>query len=213
MMKNIALGIVFALIFTGCSKPQDKERNENSKASLAQNTHTQEYVDTPFAKIPEPLDNSKQPKPKESAITENEARAFAQKLYKKMQEDELFINNAFELGEYQTLIKYSNDFQIFASTPYSEYEAKKEMAQTYFPDSPIATPYAICDRALNELNGWNTAMMNIGKSNVSAQDIAYYRQNLSYKEQLYKESKEACHKRINLTYQQAAEAFEESDDI
>lgn len=143
-----------------------------------------------------------------TAITQEKAHDFAKKLYTKIEHDEAFIRDAFELGEYTTLGKYSYDFQNYTSIPYGKSEAAKDFGQRYFPENIVASPYVICDRAFNELNTLAFVMKNLIE-----EDTAFNRKNLRDKESLFMYSKNACHKRVNLTYQQAAKAYEKSDDL
>lgn len=146
-------------------------------------------------------------------VTPQEAVEFAKTLYQKIDDDEKIIRKAFEAGQYQVLIQYEQHFLKFTDQPYSEREAAMKFGQRYFPQDPVAEPYFICDRALSELNSLASAMFNSTKTDIAYEDAAFYVRNLRNKNQLFKESKEMCRQRVNLSYEQAVEVYENSESI
>ena len=146
-------------------------------------------------------------------LTPEAAVSFARGLYQKMDDDEKIIRKAFEAGQYQVLTQYEQHFLKFTDQPYSEREAVKKFGQRYFPDDPVAEPYLICDRAFGELKGLAGAMFNSKKTDIDYEAAAFYTENLRYKDQIYKESKEMCRQRVKLSYEQAVEAYQNSDSL
>lgn len=146
-------------------------------------------------------------------VTPHAAAEFARSLYQKIDDDEKIIRKAFKAGQYQVLTQYEQYFLTFTDQPYSEREAAKKFGQRYFPDDPVTEPYLICDRAFNELNSLAGAMVNSTKTDIAYEDAAFYARNLRHKDQLYKESKEICRQRVKLSYEQAVDAYENSDSL
>lgn len=142
--------------------------------------------------------------PNQEDITPDQAHEFAKNLLYKIEEDEKFLNDAFELGEYSTLSKYvMTDWPNYINKPYSEVEAKQPMGRPYFPASDVASPYAKCDTAFGDLFIYATAMENLVRD-----DTATLRKIYRKEKEDFLKSKAQCAERVNMTYDQAYEADE-----
>lgn len=174
-MKNILLPI-FLLWLVGCGK-------------------------TDQSKIPESTQQEVNP---ESEMSEDQAKEFAINLLSKINEDEKFIKDAYELKEQATLEKYViTDWNKYVQTPFSEIEAKEGFGHLYFPKSEVAAPYIPCDTAFTDLQLYASTM-----SQHLRDDTATMRKIVRQEEQDYLKSKAQCEARINMTYKQAYEAYE-----
>ncbi|WAU72904.1 hypothetical protein [Acinetobacter sp. TR11] len=182
-MKKLILVACISLSIMGCSKSEPTQ-------------------------APTPSEQTQTIPAEQSIITEQEAQSFAKNIYKKIELDEPVIKKAYESKQFLILDQYSKTFIAFTEKPYGEKEAKKEYGQRYFPEDPITEPYAICDRALNELGSLANTMKMALKS-----DSNELTQALKEKEIYFEESKHICKTRINMSYQQAAEAYEKSDSL
>mgnify|MGYP001591057448 CR=1 FL=1 len=180
-MKSIIIVACISLSIMGCSK------SEPTQASTEQSQTIQT---------------------EQSTITEQEAHGFAKNIYEKIENEEPVIKKAYDSKQLSILDQYSKTFISFTEKPYGEKEAKKEFGQRYFPEDPIAEPYAICDRALNELGSLANTMKMALKSNSNE-----LTQAIKEKEINFEESKQICKARINMSYLQAAEAYEKSDSL
>ncbi|AZN69312.1 hypothetical protein DX910_14690 [Acinetobacter haemolyticus] len=137
-------------------------------------------------------------------ITSEEAQTFATKLYQKIEGDQQFLEDAFELKEYQTLSKYVlSDFSEYISTPHIYAPRAIGYINKYFPDSNLIDPYNICDTAFRDLSLYAGAMMNLTR-----EDTAVLRQILKQEKDDFLKSKAKCEHRINLTYEQAVDEYE-----
>lgn len=137
-------------------------------------------------------------------ISPEQARNFAKKLYQKIDDDEKFLRDAYQLKEQQTINKYQlKDWPNYVNVPYGEAEAKMQFGHPYFPNSQVASPYTICDAAFSELYSWAGTMNTLLK-----EDTAVMRKIVREHEQNYLESKAECSKRVKMTYDQAYDASE-----
>ena len=185
-MKNlIVLLSVLALI--GCTKEpvnenaSDKEQSPSSSA-IANNIVSSDVEE----------------------LTPTEARNFAVNLLKKINDDEQFIRDAYELKEIATLEKYVlNDWNNYVSKPFSPVEEKIGFGHLYFPSSNAMSPYTICDTAFTDLNLYANALYKQLR-----EDTATIRKIVRQEEADYLKSKAKCEERVNLTYDQALAADE-----
>ncbi len=179
-MKKLLLVFSFTLFLIACSQPSADKTTEFKTDQSANKI----AVDV------------------ESEITPDTAKAFGENLYKKMEHDEPLIDSAFK-AKNQTLLKqYENDFQVFVDTPLSEIESKKQIGQKYFPTDPIAEPYILCDRALNNLYLELSSMQSILK-----EDTQYMRDSLKEKHQYYEKTKAECKAIIDMDYDSAVAEY------
>ncbi|WP_372404930.1 hypothetical protein ACDW34_08660 [Acinetobacter piscicola] len=139
----------------------------------------------------------------ESSITPEQAKAFGENLYKKIEHDEPLIDSAFKAKNQVLLKQYENDFQVFANTPYGEIESKKQLGQRYFPSDPIAEPYVLCDRALNSLYTELSSMQSVLR-----EDTQYMRDSLKEKKEYYQKTKAECKTIIDMDYDSAVAEYE-----
>ena len=139
----------------------------------------------------------------DSEITPDQAKAFGENLYKKMENDESLIQDAFKTKNKDALNKLQEDFMVFTSTPFSEKETQQQLGQKYFPTDPIAEPYILCDRALNSLYIEITSMQSILR-----EDTKYMRDSLQEKQEYYKKSKTECKTIIDMDYDSAVAEYE-----
>ncbi|RSN77891.1 hypothetical protein [Acinetobacter haemolyticus] len=137
-------------------------------------------------------------------ITPEEAQAFATNLYQKIESDQQFLEDAFELKEYQTLSRYVlSDFSEYISTPHIYAPRAIGYMNKYFPDSDVLNPYNVCDTAFRDLSLYAGAMMHLAR-----EDTAELRKILSQEKDDFLKSKAKCEHRINLTYKQAVDEYE-----
>lgn len=138
-------------------------------------------------------------------LTETEAYNFAQELFKKIEEDEKFLKDAFELKEYNTLSKYvSTDWLEYTDQPHRYYpKAQVNYGSKYFPEGDAVSPYTACDTAFRDLYLYASAMQNLVHD-----DTAILRKILRQEENDYLKSKARCKERVDMTYEQALTAEE-----
>lgn len=138
-------------------------------------------------------------------LTETEAYEFAQELFKKIEGDEKFLRDAFELKEYNTLSKYVlTDWPEYVNRPHRFYpKAQVSYGYKYFPSGDTVSPYTPCDTALIDLNLYAGAMQHLIR-----EDTATMRKILRQEEEDYLKSKARCKKRVDMTYEQALAADE-----
>ena len=134
-----------------------------------------------------------------------EAYEFAQELYKKIESDEKFIEDAFELKEYNTLSKYvSTDWIEYTEQPHRFYpKAQVTYGSKYFPEGKSVAPYTACDTAFRDLYIYASAMQHL-----ILEDTATFRKILRQEQEDYLKSKSRCKKRVDMTYEQALAADE-----
>ena len=147
-------------------------------------------------------------KPKEAeeiTLTPKQARDFAHNLYKKIEEDEQFIGDAVELGEYETLIKYDGDWFKYANTPhsYNDSTSTSEMGYSYWPNSEQLAPYTDCNIAFI-----NFKILVGTRARQFREDSSETRKRVRENYKRYQESKAACKKRVDMTYEKAWKAEE-----
>ena len=138
-------------------------------------------------------------------LSETEAFEFAQELYKKIDTDEKFVKDAFELKEEQTLDHYVvNDWFEFANKPHRfSPKALAQYGNVYFPDGDVMKPYFVCDTAFRDLNIYAGAM-----ERVVNQDSAINRKILRQEQADFLKSKELCSKRVSMSYADAFTDYE-----
>ena len=147
--------------------------------------------------------------PSKSTLNEDlsdvEAYEFAQELYKKIESDEKFLEDAFELKEEQTLDHYVvNDWFEFANRPHRfSPRALAQYGNVYFPDGDVMKPYFVCDTAFRDLNIYAGAM-----ERAVNQDSAINRKILRQEQADFLKSKELCSKRISMSYVDALADYE-----
>ena len=132
-----------------------------------------------------------------------EAYEFAQELYKKIESDEKFLEDAFELKEYNTLSKYvSNDWPEYTERPHRFYpKAQVTYSSKYFPEGKSVAPYTACDTAFRDLYLYASAMEKLLRD-----DTATNRQTYRTRKENYLKSKARCKARVDMTYEQALDA-------
>lgn len=193
-MKNSILAVIlFGSILTGCSNSDNKPTSENETA-----TPTETKVETQSNTLTE----SQEPV---SDLTEAEAYEFAKTLYKKINSDERFVKDAFELKEYNTLSKYVlSDWFEYTNQPHRYYpKAQVSYGSKYFPQSDAVSPYTACDTAFGDLFLYANAMQHLLR-----EDTAVSRKILRQEEEDYLKSKARCKERVDMTYEQAVTAEE-----
>lgn len=138
-------------------------------------------------------------------LTENEAYNFAQDLYKKIEDDEKFLEDAFELKEYDTISKYVlTDWPEYANRPHRFYpKAPVSYGHKYFPESDTVAPYTACDTAFIDLSILAGSMMRLVQ-----EDTATLRKIYRMEHEDFLKSKAQCKERVNMTYEQALAADE-----
>lgn len=136
-------------------------------------------------------------------LTRTEAYEFSQELFKKMEEDEKFLKDAFELKEYNTLSKYVlTDWLEYTDRPHRYYpKAQVTYGSKYFPESDAVSPYTSCDTAFRDLYLYASAMEKLLRD-----DTATNRQTYRTRKENYLKSKARCKARVDMTYEQALDA-------
>lgn len=193
----IVLGFVIAILTTVFfSLNHDKEQVKSDAIS------TQAEPETTIA-TSEPVLNEDLIKTED--LTEIEAYEFAQELFKKIEDDEKFLKDAFELKEYNTLSKYVlTDWPEYTDRPHSYYpKAQVTYGSKYFPESDAVSPYTSCDTAFRDLYIYASAMQHLIR-----EDTATFRKILRQEQKDYSKSKSRCKKRVDMTYEQALAADE-----
>lgn len=126
-----------------------------------------------------------------------EAKSFATLLLKKINDDEKFVLDAYELKEQPTLEKYFYDLQAYMQP------VPDDFTKSYWPDSDLLSPYTKCDTALRDLQLYANAL-----SHQLRDDTASTRKIVRQEEEDYRKSKAKCEERVNLTYEEALAADE-----
>lgn len=170
-MKYLMLGLGL-LVLSGCSKDSTETMPQSSVQEVTTSSDT-------------------------NSLTPVEAKSFAIKLLKKINDDERFVLDAYALKEQPTLEKYFYDVQAYMK-PNPE-----DFSDSYWIDSNALAPYTKCDTALIDLQLYASAM-----SRQLRDDTATMRKIVRQEEKDYKKSKSECEKRVNLTYEQALAANE-----
>ncbi|MEK5786006.1 hypothetical protein [Acinetobacter pittii] len=193
-MKKLIL-VVGLLTLAGCSKEPVAEKSSDSEQYVSGVTSQQE------AAYAEEQANST---PEKKELTPDEAKNFAVQLLKKINEDEKFILDAYELKEKDTLEKYvMNDWNEYVQKPFSGVEEKMGIGHAYFPSSTVMYPYTSCDTAFTDLNLYANALYQQVR-----EDTATMRKIVRQEEADYLKSKAKCEARVKLTYEQALAADE-----
>ncbi|ENX48774.1 MULTISPECIES: hypothetical protein [Acinetobacter] len=189
-MNKIVFAAVICMIgLVGCSKEEEPKTETTA-------TNATEQAE------PKPVEQESSQSGED--FTPEQAQAFAKNLLHKIEEDEKFLNDAFELKEYDTLSKYVlNDWPNYINQPFSADNAKNSYGRPYFPASDIADPYAVCDTAFSDLNLYAGAMMNLVR-----EDSATLRKIFRKEKEDFLKSKAQCVERVNMTYDEAYEAEE-----
>ncbi|WP_407324356.1 hypothetical protein [Acinetobacter pittii] len=194
-MKKLIL-IVGILTLTGCTKEPVTEKSSDSEQYVSGVTTQQEA-----ATYAEEQANSA---PLGTELTPDEAKKFAIKLLKKINDDEKFIRDAYELKEKDILEKYvMNDWNEYVQKPFSSVEAKIGIGHAYFPSSTVMYPYTSCDTAFTDLNLYANALYQQVR-----EDTATMRKIVNQEEADYLKSKAQCEAQVKLTYEQALAADE-----
>lgn len=179
-MKKLIL-IVSMLALTGCSKKVDSDQlNDSPQASSETKVQQEELVDPALKKL-----------------TPDEAKSFATKLLKKIDDDEKYVLDAYELKEQPTLEKYFYDVQAYMQP------IPDDFTKSYWTDSDALAPYTKCDTALRDLQLYASALSQQLKD-----DTATTRKIVRQEEEDYRKSKAKCEERVHLTYEQALAADE-----
>lgn len=131
-------------------------------------------------------------------LTPEDAKKFATKLLKLMDEDEKYIMDAFQLGEYQTIQKYMMvDLNKFTTRPYSKKEVK-HIGDKYFPLSEVMYPYTPCATAMTDWDIYlGVLLLQLRK------DTAEARRLVRQEKKDFDESRKKCRHRVSISYEQA----------
>jgi hypothetical protein len=130
-------------------------------------------------------------------VSSDDAKQFAVQLLKKINDDEKFVLEAYELKEQPVLEKYFYDIQAYMQP------IPDDFTKSYWPDSDSLSPYTKCDTALRDLQLYASAL-----SHQLKEDTASMRKIVRQEEEDYRNSKAKCEERVNLTYEQAVAADE-----
>lgn len=193
----IILGFLIAILLTiFFSLNQNKVQVRNNSIPV---------VEDPIITTKESQSTSNGDLTKSEDLTDVEAYNFAQELFKKIDDDEQFLKDAFELKEYNTLSKYvSSDWIEYTDQPHRYYpKAQVSYGSKYFPESDTVSPYTACDTAFRDLYLYANAMQDLIR-----EDTATLRKILRQEENDYYKSKARCKKRVDMTYEQALAADE-----
>ncbi|MHA4952226.1 hypothetical protein [Acinetobacter pittii] len=188
-MKKLIL-IVGLLALTGCSKEPVVEKTTDSNVATQPEVTSQTDQATASSDAKE--------------LTPDEAKHFAVQLLKKINDDEKFLRDAYELKEVETLEKYvMYDWNDYVQKPFSSIEEKMGFGHMYFPSSTVMYPYTSCDTAFTDLNLFANALYQQVR-----EDTATMRKIVRQEEADYLKSKAKCESRVSLTYDQALAADE-----
>lgn len=189
-MRFLMMLLVFVL--SACSKEPESSVKPQNESIVVQASPSNEF------------ETSKPKAAEEITLTPKQARDFAHNLYKKIEEDELFIRDAAQLGEYDTIQKYIlKDWPSYVDIPYDSTKAVAEFGRHYWPNSYQVKPYTICDTAfigLYQLAG--------SFGHLIREDTANMRKTIREYESRYKSDKSECKKRIEMSYEEAWKAEE-----
>lgn len=202
-MKNKLLILLLAISLAGCGESDGtsvKDASPASQVSVPDSSAESTAVNTTELKKAKEFQESE---PSQNNITPAEAKAFAADLLKKITDDEQFVEDAYKLGEYETLKKYTlNDVPEYMKTPYSEVEAKVPFRSPYFPYSDVMSPYTSCDTALTKLAHLSSILADLVR-----EDTADRRKLMRQEKQKYIEARDKCKKRVNMSYEDALKAY------
>lgn len=202
-MKNKLLILLLAISLAGCGESDGTSVTNASSASqvsVPDSSAESTVVNTEELKKSKEFQESEPP---QNNITPAEAKAFAANLLKKITDDEQFVEDAYKLGEYETLKKYTlNDVPEYMKTPYSEVEAKVPFRSPYFPYSDVMSPYTSCDTALTKLAHLSSILADLVR-----EDTADRRKLMRQEKQKYIEARDKCKKRVNMSYEDALKAY------
>ncbi|WP_227591969.1 MULTISPECIES: hypothetical protein [Acinetobacter] len=189
-MKKLIL-IAGLLALTGCSKEPIAEKSNDSEQYVSGVT-TQKDAAAYAEKQANAASEVKE-------LTPDEAKKFAVQLLKKINDDEKFIRDVYELKEKETLEKYvMHDWNDYVQKPFSAVEEKMGIGHAYFPSSTVMYPYTSCDTAFTDLNLYANALYQQVR-----EDTATMRKIVRQEEDDYLKSKAKCEARVKLTYEQA----------
>lgn len=180
MKKLIVATLVLGLV-VGCSK------QEETKEDVVHPTVTEEVKS-------ESTSNAN------ADITPKEAKAFAEQLYNKIVKDQQFLEDAFELKEYDILSKYIiTDWAAYANAPHQYApRALSKGGFVYYPSSEVMYPYSVCDTAYSDLNIYAGTMEMLLR-----EDTANLRQIMRQEKEDYEKSVAKCKHRVELPYSEA----------
>lgn len=130
--------------------------------------------------------------------TPEKAKEFAISLSEKIQEDEKFILDAFELKETERLGQYFYDIQTFM------FPDSNDPTKSYWPDTNLLDPYLKCDTALRDLQIYSNALFNQLRN-----DTSTARKIVRQEKEDFEKSKMKCNNRVNMTSDEAIKAYEE----
>lgn len=202
-MKNKLLILLLAISLAGCGESDGtsvKDASPASQVSVPDSSAESTAVNTTELKKAKEFQESE---PSQNNITPAEAKAFAADLLKKITDDEQFVEDAYKLGEYETLKKYTlNDVPEYMKTPYSEVEAKVPFRSPYFPYSDVMSPYTSCDTALTKLAHLSSILADLVR-----EDTADRRKLMRQEKQKYIEARDKCKERVNMSYEDALKAY------
>ncbi|ORF03604.1 hypothetical protein BGI05_05170 [Snodgrassella alvi] len=189
-MKNKLLILLLAISLAGCGESDGTSVKDASPVSVAiSEAVSSQTENVDVSEIAEPL------KPEE-------AKSFATKLLKKINDDELYIKDAYKLGEYKIIDQYVLvDLPNYMMNPYSEAEVNS-IGTKYFPESDVMNPYASCDTALRDLSIYAGALSRQLKS-----DTAITRKIVREEKEDFEKSRAKCKKRVNMNYEDALKAY------
>lgn len=175
-MKKIIL-IFVVLLLSGCAEHKEKSQitDDTNVSAVTENPQTQLTTVTEVIKL-----------------TPIEAKAFAENLLKKINDDEKFINDAYALKEQNTLEKYFYDNQSYKFPDPENYQ------NSYWKDPEALAPYTKCSTALDDLQLYANALKNKLR-----EDTATMRKIARQEKEDYEKSKAQCERRAKLTYEQA----------
>ncbi|AYO54933.1 hypothetical protein [Acinetobacter wuhouensis] len=125
-------------------------------------------------------------------LSPTEAKIFAENLLKKINDDEKFIEDAFELKEQNTLEKYFYDIQSY------KFPNQDDSSKSFWVDADALAPYVKCSTALDDLQLYASALKNQLR-----EDTATTRKIVRQEKEDYQKSKAQCEARVKLSYDQA----------
>ena len=188
-MKQTLISLfISTFLLMGCSKQEEQkqiEKSNNAEISIASN----------------PVSNSSTSQV--AAMTPEQAHEFIQKLYKKIENDQKFLEYSFKQHDKKAVADYvANDWNKYAYTPYSEKEAKQTGA-SYFPDDDTIAPYLTCDATFSDLLFYaNSISLLLTENNPNSHRI--YTESKGNLER----SKQKCLRLLKMPYSKVEEEYE-----
>ena len=179
-MNKLILALA-VLTLAGCNKESASQLESDSIEAASSSTAKKEDSN---------ISESKE-------LSAAEAKNFATLLLKKINDDEKFVLDAYELKEQPTLEKYFYDLQAYMQP------VPDDFTKSYWPDTDSLSPYTKCDTALRDLQLYANVL-----SHQLRDDTASMRKIVRQEEADYRKSKAKCEERVNLTYEQALAADE-----